>query len=132
MSNLRIRVHEKNDDVFDPPEKVRNTWLWIDKAMRVLKGELDGDKEKALEIVTYWRGDWIVSLPRRAHVPFIVRMPNCSTEKEAIKKAKNYAERKHKVYDIDDTKPATAVRRLLDEDELPDEYKCPAEYKDIY
>lgn len=114
---LTIRVHEK---------RVAEMW-WTD-ALEILKGEAEGDKEEALKELTYSRGYWVVTLPRSVgHLT--VKLGKCRTEKDAIRKAKKYAE-KNRYYDLDDTKPIKTVRVLFDEDELPDEYKCPPEYRD--
>ena len=120
---LTIRVHERLDDGFNPPPQISKTWLWMTPALEVLKGERDGDKEKALEILTYWRGYWEVTLPRTGHTDCIITLGDCQDEKTAIKKAKRFAETKWRIYDIDEGKPATAVRFLYDAEELPAEYQ---------
>ena len=114
---LKIKVHEK---------RVSEMW-WYD-ALEILKGEAEGDKEEALKELTYDRGYWVVTIPRTAHIASVAKLYKCRTEKDAIRKAKKYAE-KNRYYDLDDTKPIKAVRVLLDEDELPAEYKCPPEYR---
>lgn len=115
---LKIKVHEK-----------RVSEMWWGDALEILKGEAEGDKEEALKELTYSRGYWVVTLPRTGHIASVAKLYKCRTEKDAIRKAKKYAE-KNKIYDIDDTKPIKTVRVLLDEDELPAEYKCPPEYRD--
>ena len=119
---LKIRVHENADDGFNPPPQISKTLSWWSEALEVLKGERNGDKEKALEILTYWRGYWEVTLPRKGHIDCVITLGDCQDEKTAIKKAKRFAETKGRIYDIDDGKPATAVRFLYDAEELPAEY----------
>lgn len=115
---LTIKVHEK---------RIAEMW-WTD-ALEILKGEAEGDKEEALKELTYSRGYWVVTLPRKGHIASVVKLGKCRTEQDAIRKVKKYAP-KNQIYDIDDTKPIKAVRVLYDEDELPAEYKCPPEYRD--
>lgn len=114
---LTIRVHETRAD------------MWWGDALEILKGEKDGDKDTALEVLTRDRGFWVVTIPRTGHIASVIKLGNCRTENDAIRKAKKYAE-KNRYYDLDDTKPIKTVRVLYDEDELPDEYKCPPEYRD--
>lgn len=116
---LTIRVHEKHI-----PDR-----LWSSDAIAILNGEKEGDTDFALEELTYDRGYWVVTLPRTEHIALVVKLGKCRTEQDAIRKAKKYA-KKNQVYDIDDTKTIKATRVLLDEDELPAEYKCPPEYRD--
>ena len=114
---LKIQVHEK---------RIAEMW-WYD-ALEILKGEAEGDKEEALKELTYSRGYWVVTLPLSLG-NLCVKLGKCRTEKDAIRKAKKYAE-KNRYYNLDDTKPIKTVRVLYDEDELPAEYKCPPEYRD--
>ena len=106
---LTIRVHEKHI-----PDR-----LWPSDAIAILNGGKEGDKDFALEELTYDRGYWVVTLPRTEHIASVVKLGKCRTEQDAIRKAKKYAK-----------KTIKAVRVLLDEDELPAEYKCPPEYRD--
>lgn len=115
---LTMRIHER-----------RITEMWWTDALEILWGDKEGDKEEALKELTYSRGYWVVTLPRVVG-SLNVRLGKCRTEKDAIRKAKKYAE-KNRYYDLDDTKPIKAVRVLYDEDELPAEYKCPPEYRDF-
>lgn len=117
---LTIKVHEKHI-----PDR-----LWSSDAIAILNGEKDGDKDFALEELTYDRGYWVVTFPRTGQASFDVKIGKCRTEQEAVRKARNWAEKKQHIYNIDDTRPVKAVRVLYDEDELPDEYKCPAGYRD--
>ena len=116
---LKIKVHEN-----------RIAEMWDSDAIAILNGEQEGDKEEALKVLTYDRGYWYVTFHRKGHAPFTVKLGRCRTEKDAIRKARNWAVKKKDIYDIDDTQPVKTVRVLLDEDELPAEYKCPPEYRD--
>ena len=122
MGRLKIRVHENAGDVFNPPPQISKTWSWWSEALEVLKGERDGDKEKALAILTYWRGYFTVTLKRSGHYyPFVVNIGKCGDEEEAILKAKKQADKKG-VYDIDDSVAPSVERTLYDAGELPAEY----------
>lgn len=119
---LKIRVHENAEDVFNPPDKLNQSWLWMTPALEVLKGEIPGDKEKALAILTYWRGYFTVTFKRTGrYYPFAVNIGKCGDEEEAISKAKKQADKK-RVYDIDDSVAPSVERTLYDAEELPAEY----------
>ena len=115
---LTIKVHEK-----------RTVGMLPSEAIAILNGEKEGDKEAALDELTYSRGYWVVTIPRTGHIDLEIKLGKCRTADDAIRKATRYAE-KNRCYDLDDTKPIKTVRVLYDEDELPAKYKCPPEYRD--